>query len=133
MAQQEDGGYPRLNGSMICSGQYNNMIVSLVGQFASAVPTGNTVEFVCCDQGRATVILDQAELPENLAALPEMYYELIGQVAEDGSLVLFVAREMSADMDMGTYNQMIQIQQNPKFMQYFGGGGGQMESAMATN
>ena len=32
---------------------------------------------------------------------------------------MFVIRELSADMDLDVYNEMIQVQQNPKYQQYF--------------
>ena len=32
---------------------------------------------------------------------------------------LFVVRELSADMDLDTYNKMLAVQHNPKFAHYF--------------
>ena len=82
---QPDGGYPRLNASMMKSGKFNSMIVSLVGKFASTSPAEDgCIDFVCCDQGRVKVSLEQAEPPENLVDRPDMCFELIGQVTETG-------------------------------------------------
>lgn len=32
---------------------------------------------------------------------------------------MYVARELSKDMDMNIYNRMLQIQNNPKYSHYF--------------
>jgi len=32
---------------------------------------------------------------------------------------MFVVRELSKDLDLDVYNQMIEVQQNPKFQNYF--------------
>ena len=88
MASQPDGGYPRLNGSMMNSGQqYTNMIVSLVGRFNSP-PSGESIQFECCDQVSVTVSLEQGELPQDMASQPEMFYELIGQVDESNKFMV---------------------------------------------
>ncbi|KAI2492371.1 Replication factor A protein 3 [Fragilaria crotonensis] len=90
MTSQPDGSYPRLNGKLMESGRCANMIVS--------------------------VVLCEPDAQVQLGSI----YELVGHANSDGTLQLFVTRELSVDMDLEIYNRMIvEVQHNPKFVDYF--------------
>jgi hypothetical protein len=110
---QEDGCYPRLNATMLQSGQHVNMIASLIGTVESC--DGQIAAIKCGDGQTARVAVDPT-----FVFPPGKTIECIGAVTENGELQLFVTREMSSDFDMEIYNKMItDVQQNPKFSEYF--------------
>eukprot|EP00527_Entomoneis_sp_CCMP2396_P005682 CAMPEP_0198150260 /NCGR_PEP_ID=MMETSP1443-20131203/50084_1 /TAXON_ID=186043 /ORGANISM="Entomoneis sp., Strain CCMP2396" /LENGTH=128 /DNA_ID=CAMNT_0043815523 /DNA_START=164 /DNA_END=550 /DNA_ORIENTATION=- len=126
---QPDGGYPRLNAKLLSSGQFPTMIVSLVGKFVPNSQTGNNVEFMCCDDGRVSISLEHVDQAPDTSEHPDQPFELIGQVIDNGSIAMFVARTLSSDTDLPLYNQMIEVQHDSKFEQYFGG----FRTAMETS
>lgn len=56
MSAQEDGYYPRLNASLLATGNFNQMIVSVVGTVEACDGQFATVK--CCDGGQARLIVD---------------------------------------------------------------------------
>mmetsp|Transcript_6458 Transcript_6458/g.9411 ORF Transcript_6458/g.9411 Transcript_6458/m.9411 type:complete len:120 (+) Transcript_6458:158-517(+) len=111
--QQEDGYYPRLNSSMINSGNYTGMIVSVVGNVIAN--DGQTATVKCADGNNARVFVD----PDFFAGSPNCAVEVIGAVNEDRTLQHFVTRELGIDFDLSVYNQMIVLQQDPKYSHIF--------------
>eukprot|EP00934_Nitzschia_sp_Nitz4_P004899 Nitzschia sp. Nitz4//scaffold124_size66437//18478//18897//NITZ4_006107-RA/size66437-processed-gene-0.83-mRNA-1//1//CDS//3329534540//4889//frame0 len=111
MADQEDGGYPRINGKMLQTGNYNGMIVSAVGKVVAA----NMLEAA----DGTSITLDASQAVEPLVVNAEMYVEIIGSVDDATTITAFISRELSADMDMTTYNKMIELQQSGQYSHYF--------------
>ncbi|EEC47783.1 predicted protein [Phaeodactylum tricornutum CCAP 1055/1] len=119
MAEQPQGSYPRINGKMLQSGVYNDQLVSLMGRFVSMPNPDATVSFQCADQVVVTLSTEHAEVPP-LDMIDGPVVEIVGQVATgQDPLMMFVVRELSKDLDLDVYNQMIEVQQNPKFQNYF--------------
>ena len=85
---QPDGSYPRLNSKKLNSGEYATMIVSLVGKFVPNSQMGTTVDFLCCDQGRVSISLEHVEQAPDTSENPEMCFELIGQVVDNGTVAV---------------------------------------------
>lgn len=113
---QADGYYPRINAAMVQSEQFNGMIVSLVGRIQSKNLADQTMIFTSCDGGTINMDVSQVEDAENLPdGVP---VEAIGQV-DQGTVALFITRELSGDTNMEMYNKMIQVQHNPKYASYF--------------
>ena len=75
-----DGAFPRVNASMINSGEYVNCIASVVGIPVSFDGEG-TVEFECVDGGSVQVIVS----PE-FAFVPGKAMEVMGAVQDDKSV-----------------------------------------------
>ena len=76
---QPDGYYPRLNAGMISSGQFQEMIVSVVG---TVQPGGSAtaVDFSTADGG--AIQLDTSHVEGGLVLQdPNMVVEVIGQVS----------------------------------------------------
>jgi len=70
---QPDGSYPRLNGALLATNKYNNLIASLVGQFGGS----GGDQFVCCDG--ATIQLDSSAA--EIDHIPHgTIVEIVGQV-----------------------------------------------------
>lgn len=111
MSEQKDGSYPRVNGGMIQTQQYTGMIVSVVGKMIGQ----DTLETA----DGTKIALSCEYLQDPLVVNPDMPVEIIGNVVDATSVTAFVARELSTDMDLNLYNQMITIQQSQKFAQYF--------------
>jgi hypothetical protein len=74
MTEQKDGCYPRLNGSMIQSQQYNGMIISLVGKVM------DTSTFQAADGTNLT--LNTEYVQDGLVPNPDMCVEIVGQVQD---------------------------------------------------
>mmetsp|Transcript_35506 Transcript_35506/g.106019 ORF Transcript_35506/g.106019 Transcript_35506/m.106019 type:complete len:119 (-) Transcript_35506:454-810(-) len=111
--QQADGFYPRVNAKMVKSGQFSGMIVSVVGILQSCDGSFATIQCADGDTARLSVEPD-ISLPIGKPI------EVIGAANEDGSVQHFINRDLGDDFDLGVYNQMIEIQQNPKFQaEYF--------------
>jgi hypothetical protein len=84
--EQPDGSYPRINGELLGTGAYDDMIVSMVGRF-DTTRTNVTApliytHFICCDnQGIELVTEYAAALPPEVSVVAkDMVFELIGQV-----------------------------------------------------
>jgi hypothetical protein len=75
-----DGAFPRVNASMIHSGEYVNCIASVVGMPVSFDGEA-TVEFECVDGGRVQVIV-----PPEFAFVPGKAMEVMGAVQDDKSV-----------------------------------------------
>jgi len=117
-----DGAYPRVNGGMLQSGRFTNQIVSLVGQ----VTAHDTIR--TADGSSVQVITDQIADDDDdeeggngggLVVDPNMVVEIMGQAAGPTAITAFVRRELGTDMDLGLYNQLITMQQQDKYAQYF--------------
>jgi hypothetical protein len=74
MAQPE-GYYPRLNAQMVLSGNFNQMIVSLVGKVQGN--QGTHVKFQCADGGLIRLSTEHGDIP---ALSPDAVVEIVGQV-----------------------------------------------------
>lgn len=84
--EQPDGAYPRINGELMGTGAYEDMIVSMVGRF-DTTRTNITAAFIytyfiCCDNTVIELVTENASaLPSEVMTLAnEMVFELIGQV-----------------------------------------------------
>eukprot|EP00567_Pseudictyota_dubia_P005417 CAMPEP_0197437716 /NCGR_PEP_ID=MMETSP1175-20131217/4890_1 /TAXON_ID=1003142 /ORGANISM="Triceratium dubium, Strain CCMP147" /LENGTH=117 /DNA_ID=CAMNT_0042967303 /DNA_START=107 /DNA_END=460 /DNA_ORIENTATION=+ len=111
--QQADGFYPRLNAKMVQSGQFNGMIVSLAGVVQSCDGSFATIQ--CADGGTARLSVEpDVSLPVGTPL------EVVGAANDDGTVQHFINRNLGNDFDLSVYNQMIELQQNPKFQsEYF--------------
>jgi hypothetical protein len=107
--EQPDGSYPRINGELLRTGQYNDMIVSMVGQF-DTTRTDPTVPLIytqfrtyselhpeALSSSSTTAAVSAIELnneyatplsPEHLSTAKEMVFELIGQAQPNNKLVV---------------------------------------------
>lgn len=87
--QQPDGVYPRVNAELLGTGEYQDMIVSVVGRFHSTPtqllhrymqdPSSAGVTFLCCD-GKTIELMGELEddaLPDT-GTSNEMAVEIIG-------------------------------------------------------
>jgi hypothetical protein len=83
---QPQGFYPRVNGKSLATGQYANMIVSLVGHFLPTPNADGTVPFKASDGGIISVTPEQVEMP--LIGPDSSPFEIIGQAM--GPADLFV-------------------------------------------
>ena len=79
MADQEDGSYPRINGAMLQSQQYNGLIVSAVGKVVGP----NTL--LAADGTNIT--LDTDNVTEALVVHPDRCVEIIGN-AQDATTIM---------------------------------------------
>ena len=75
-----DGAFPRVNASMIRSGEYVNCIASVVGMPVS-FDGDSIVEFECVDGGRIQVLVSP-----DFEFVPGKVMEIMGAVQEDGSV-----------------------------------------------
>jgi len=76
---QPDGYYPRLNAVMLNSGQFTNMIVSVVGQVRGTEGI-NCVLFQCADGGTIRLNTEHGEFPPDLA-VNHSIVEVVGQAS----------------------------------------------------
>jgi hypothetical protein len=74
--QVPDGCYPRLNAAMLRTGNFESMIVSMVGKFI----LDGTNSFLCCDQGRIRLNAEQGAIPDDMH--PDMVVEIVGQAVD---------------------------------------------------
>ena len=82
---QPDGSYPRLNGALLGSGNYEGQIVSLVGKFGGDPQH----QFVGCDNVTVPIDTQQAE---GMHLLPGTIAEIVGQVAAPNMVVSAIHR-----------------------------------------
>jgi hypothetical protein len=74
---QPQGYYPRLNSKSLATGQYANMIVSMVGHFLPTPNPDGTIPFRASDGGIVSVTPEQVEMP--LIGPDSPPFEVIGQ------------------------------------------------------
>mmetsp|Transcript_53817 Transcript_53817/g.64952 ORF Transcript_53817/g.64952 Transcript_53817/m.64952 type:complete len:118 (-) Transcript_53817:148-501(-) len=111
--QQEDGYYPRLNGQMLQNPRHMGGIISLVG---TILQNDGTALSVRCADGQMARVTIEPDFVGNVGTT----VEIVGVHNDDGTVTLFVARDMGNDFDMATYNQMIaKVQNNPKYAELF--------------
>jgi len=77
---QIDGAYPRINGAMLQSQQYNGMIVSAVGR----VVGGNTLQTA----DGTNITLDTDNIAEPLVVNPDMCVEVMGSALDATTLTV---------------------------------------------
>ena len=93
-----DGAFPRLNASMVQSGQWNNSIASVIGKSLS-FDGASILEFECVDGGKINVNVD----PSAFTFVPDRVMEVMGSINEDGSIqVRVVSGIIICDMN-GSY------------------------------
>jgi hypothetical protein len=80
MADQEDGAYPRINGGMLQSQQYNGMIVSAVGKIVGP----NTLQAA----DGTNITLDTENIAEALVVNPDKCVEIIGSAQDATTLMV---------------------------------------------
>jgi hypothetical protein len=84
--EQPDGSYPRINGELMGTGAYEDMIVSMIGKFDTTHPDVTAAfiynNFICCDNKVIELVTEHAAAlpPEVMSVANEMVFELIGQV-----------------------------------------------------
>mmetsp|Transcript_10077 Transcript_10077/g.11555 ORF Transcript_10077/g.11555 Transcript_10077/m.11555 type:complete len:160 (-) Transcript_10077:86-565(-) len=119
--QNPDGYFLRLNGGMLQTGKYMEHIVSLVGQIIShdtiRTADGSNVK-VLTEHLTANDDDDGTGGGGGLLVDPNVCVEIMGQVSGPTEITAFVCRPL-AEMDLGLYNQMIGMQQQSKYLQYF--------------
>ena len=76
-----DGAFPRLNASMVQSGQWNNSIASVIGKSLS-FDGASILEFECVDGGKINVNVD----PSAFTFVPGRVMEVMGSINDDGSI-----------------------------------------------
>lgn len=111
MAEQEDGAYPRINGALLQSQQFDGMIVSAVGRVVGP----NTLQ---ASDG-TNITLDTDNIAEALVVDPNMCVEIIGSAQDATTLMAFVSRILGTDMDLHIYDKMITVQQSSQYAHYF--------------
>uniref|UniRef100_A0A7S2RCY3 Replication factor A protein 3 n=1 Tax=Eucampia antarctica TaxID=49252 RepID=A0A7S2RCY3_9STRA len=109
---QPDGWYSRVNSSMIQSGNHKNLIVSIAGTLEST--DGTIVNVRSVDKGSIPI-----QVEPDFEFQQGKNVEIIGSVSEQNSVQSFVVRDMGSDFDPEIYNEMIQMQQDPKYAEYF--------------
>lgn len=72
---QPDGSYPRLNAALLQSGQFEGMIVSMVGKLVDRDAPNNLVVFQCCDGGQIKVDEESAPMTD---VAPDEIVEIVG-------------------------------------------------------
>ncbi|KAG7359108.1 replication factor A [Nitzschia inconspicua] len=113
MDHQPDGSFPRINGGMMQKDfRYVGKLVSLVGR----VTEPN--KLLTADG--TLVNVDTESLQETLIVNPDLCVEIMGAVSDATTITAFVCRELSTDMDLNMYNNLIVMMQQPKYAQYFG-------------
>ena len=78
MAEQEQGAYPRINGGMLQSQQFNGMIVSAVGKVVGP----NSLQAA----DGTNITIDTESIAEALVVNPDMCVEIIG-IAQDATTI----------------------------------------------
>ena len=84
MAEQDDGCYPRVNGGMIQTNQYNGAIVSVVGKVTSP-STLQTADGI-------NITLQTDDLPDGLLVNPDLCIEIIGSVIDATMVTVSTSR-----------------------------------------
>ncbi|KAG7355065.1 replication factor A [Nitzschia inconspicua] len=114
MDHQPDGSFPRINGGMMQKDlRYAGKLVSLVGR----VTEPN--KLLTADG--TLVNVDTEPLQDGtLMVNPDLCVEIMGAVSDATTISAFVCRELSTDMDLNMYNNLIVMMQQPKYAQYFG-------------
>ena len=105
--EQADGSYPRINGELLGTGAYDDMIVSMVGRFDTttrlnvASPITYT-HFICCDNQEIELVTEYATAlpPEVVTVAKEMVFELIGQVQANKLTVRCDSRHSKCPIDL---------------------------------
>ncbi len=87
MTDQEDGAYPRINGAMLQSQQYNGMIVSAVGRVLGP----HTLQAA----DGTNITLDTDNVAEALVVNPEMCVEIIGSAQDATTLMVCPERRIN--------------------------------------
>ncbi|KAL3782903.1 hypothetical protein HJC23_004882 [Cyclotella cryptica] len=114
MSQQPDGAFPRVNAAMIKSGQYNNLIVSLVCRTINFDGVG-VMLVECADGGKMNVSVDG-----DYVFSPGKVIEIMGHLVDENALQHFISRELGDEMALDVYNDMItQVYSNPKYKSLF--------------
>jgi hypothetical protein len=80
MVDQEDGAYPRINGGMLQSQQFNGMIVSAVGKVVGP----NTLQAA----DGTNITLDTDNVAEALVVNPDKCVEIIGSAQDATTLMV---------------------------------------------
>lgn len=93
--EQPDGSYPRVNSELIRTGNYDDMIVSVVGRFdvTNSTTTGSSLmysSFICSDDQPIELITEHAAAlsPEVMTVVNDMVFEIIGQAQQSSKLVV---------------------------------------------
>lgn len=95
MSVQKDGCYPRVNGGMIQTNQYNGMIVSVVGKLINH----NTLQTA----DGTNITLSTENIIDGLVVNPDLCIELIGSVA-DATSVTVSARRISCHPQLDVFH-----------------------------
>eukprot|EP00956_Cyclotella_meneghiniana_P036186 scaffold122672_cov58-Cyclotella_meneghiniana.AAC.2 len=99
---QPDGAFPRVNLAMIKSGNYDNLIISLVCRTVEYNGEG-ILQVECADGGPMSVTVD-----EGYQFVPNKIVEIMGHLADgEQPLQHFVTRDLGDGMALDTYNDMI--------------------------
>jgi hypothetical protein len=127
--EQPDGSYPRLNGQLLQSGGYNEMIVSLVGTFdtthvnptlVSSIEKLPYTKFSCCDGCVIELNTEHATplSPEVMAVANGMVFELIGQVQGSSTLTVRFTQlcGLSLERQGGCYLYRILLHSHSSFV-----------------
>mmetsp|Transcript_9669 Transcript_9669/g.22208 ORF Transcript_9669/g.22208 Transcript_9669/m.22208 type:complete len:118 (+) Transcript_9669:74-427(+) len=110
-----DGGYPRLNASMLQTGQWGDAIISVVGKTVGF--DGSSVSFECADGGKIQV----GNIPPEFEFTPGKAVEIVGAAQADGTVQYFIERELTEGFDFDNYNQLIsKVMNQPKYQDLFG-------------
>jgi hypothetical protein len=80
---QPDGSYPRVTASMLQTGHYNGMLVSVVGKLCSGGGRGGAVPMETCDGSQVMVTTDHFEGDSFHVGDPAMVLEIVGQVVDE--------------------------------------------------
>ncbi|KAL7481008.1 hypothetical protein ACHAW6_006685 [Cyclotella cf. meneghiniana] len=113
-SQQPDGAFPRLNAAMIKSGEYNNLIVSLVCRTINFDGVGAML-VECADGGKMNVSVDG-----DYVFSPGKVIEIMGHLLDENTLQHFISRQLGDEMALDVYNDMIsQVYSNPKYKSLF--------------
>ena len=107
------GVYPRLNGGMMQTGQYQNLIVSLVGKVTA-------VDTLTAADGSTVNVITESLGDTRLMMVSDTVIEIIGMVQDPTTVMAFVCRDLGTDMDLQLYNTAIQMIQQPKYQPYYG-------------
>ena len=99
-----DGAFPRLNASMVQSGQWNNSIASVIGK-SLTFDGASILEFECVDGGKINVNVD----PNAFTFVPGRVMEVMGSINDDGSIqVRVVSGIITCDMN-GSYHGHVNL------------------------
>jgi uncharacterized pyridoxal phosphate-containing UPF0001 family protein len=103
--EQPDGSYPRINGELMSSGAYDDMIVSMIGKFDTSrtnvsIGAFTYTHFICCDNQVIELVTEHAAAlpPEVMTVANEMVFELIGQVQSQSTKLVVSSASWFGDM-----------------------------------